>query len=211
MVKDLEAKALAGDPEAQALLHFVRLLRHKDYPGARAYAEEFPEEAKERLLAGLRLLEEAPEGLQDPLFAAEREVLLGVRAVGEGRREEAEAHFQRALALDPHHHRALANLGNLYQERGEPEAALDLYQRALKLAPDDPLIHENLAALYKRKGDLDKMVAHMKRATRLKLRPPASLDPLTGKPQPRPLHRRVPLWVWVFLLALVAYFLLKKP
>lgn len=211
MLPDLEAKALAGDAEAQALLHFLRLLRRKEYQEARAYAEGFPEELRERLLAGLSLLEEAPERLEDPLFAAEREVLLGVRAVREGRREEAEVRFQKALALDPHHHRALSNLGNLYLERGELEVALDLYQRALKLAPEDPLIHENLAALYKRKGDLDRMVAHMKQATRLKMRPPVSLDPLTGKPQRRPLHRRLPLWVWVFLLTLLAYLLLKKP
>ena len=221
MLPDLEAKALAGDPEAQALLHFLRLLRRKEYQEARVYAEGFPEELRERLLAGLSLLvafaegktslEEAPERLEDPLFAAEREVLLGVRAVREGRREEAEARFQKALALDPHHHRALSNLGNLYLERGELEAALDLYQRALKLAPEDPLVHENLAALYKKKGDLDRMVAHMKQATRLKMRPPVSLDPLTGKPQRRPLHRRIPLWVWVFLLTLLAYLLLKKP
>ncbi len=211
MLPDLEAKALAGDPEAQALLHFLRLLRCKEYQEARVYAEGFPEELRERLLAGLSLLEEAPERLEDPLFAAEREVLLGVRAVREGRREEAEARFQKALALDPHHHRALSNLGNLYLERGELEAALDLYQRALKLAPEDPLVHENLAALYKRKGDLDRMIAHMKQATRLKMRPPVSLDPLTGKPQRRPLHRRIPLWVWVFLLTLLAYLLLKKP
>lgn len=211
MVKDLEAQALAGDPEAMALLHFVRLLRYKDYPGARAYAEGFPEGLKERLLAGLSLLVETPECLEDPLFAAEREVVLGVKSVGEGRRQEAEAHFHKALSLDPQHHRALVNLGNLYQERGELEVALDLYQRALELAPEDPLIHENLAALYKKKGDLDRMVAHMKRATRLKMRPPGPLDPVTGKPQPRPFHRRIPLWVWVFLLALLAYFLLKKP
>jgi tetratricopeptide (TPR) repeat protein len=211
MLPDLEAKALAGDAEAQALLYFLRLLRRKEYQEARAYAEGFPEELRARLLAGLSLLEESPERLEDPLFAAEREVLLGVRAVREGRREEAEARFQKALALDPHHHRALSNLGNLHLERGELEAALDLYRRALKLAPEDPLIHENLAALYKKKGDLDRMVAHMKQATRLKMRPPVSLDPLTGKPQRRPLHRRIPLWVWVFLLTLLAYLLLKKP
>lgn len=211
MLPDLEAKALAGDAEAQALLHVLRLLRRKEYQEARAYAEGFPEGLRERLLAGLSLLEEAPERLEDPLFAAEREVVLGVRAVREGRREEAEARFQKALALDPHHHRALSNLGNLYLERGELEAALDLYQRALRLAPEDPLIHENLAALYKRKGDLDRMVAHMKQATRLRMRPPLPLDPLTGKPQRRPFHRRIPLWAWVFLLTLLAYLLLKKP
>ena len=41
-VKDLEAEALSGDPKAQALLHFLRLLRRKDYAGARAYAGGFP-------------------------------------------------------------------------------------------------------------------------------------------------------------------------
>lgn len=208
MVPELKAKALAGDLEAQALLHFLGLLRRKDYAGARAYAEGFSGELRERLLEGLALLAEDPGRLEDPLFAAEREVVLGVKAVGEGRREEAEARFQKALSLDPEHHRALTNLANLYQERGELEAALDLYQRALKLAPEDPLVHENLAALYKRKGDLDKMVAHMKRATRLKMRPSAPLDPLTGKAQRR---LRVPLWAWVFLLTLLAYLFLKKP
>ncbi|WP_234554467.1 tetratricopeptide repeat protein [Thermus caliditerrae] len=208
MVPELKAKALAGDLEAQALLHFLGLLRRKDYAGAQAYAEGFSGELRERLLEGLAFLAEDPGRLEDPLFAAEREVVLGVKAVGEGRREEAEARFQKALSLDPEHHRALTNLANLYQERGELEAALDLYQRALKLAPEDPLVHENLAALYKRKGDLDKMVAHMKRATRLKMRPSAPLDPLTGKAQRR---LRVPLWAWVFLLTLLAYLLLKKP
>jgi tetratricopeptide (TPR) repeat protein len=208
VVTELKAKALAGDSEAEALLRFLALLRAKDYAAARAYAEGFPEGLRERLLAGLALLEEAPERLEDPLFLAEKEVLLGVRAVGEGRRGEAEAHFQKALALDPEHHRALTNLGTLYLERGELEAALDLYQKALRLAPEDPLLHENLAALYKRKGDLDRMVAHMKRATRLKMAPPPVLDPLTGK---RVRRKRVPLWVWVFLLALLAYLLLHKP
>ena len=207
-VKDLEAEALSGDRKAQALLHLLRLLRRKDYAGARAYAEGFPEGERERLLRGLSLLEEDPEALDDPFFAAEKEVVLGVKAVREGRREEAEAHFKRALALDPAHHRALTNLGTLHLERGELEEALALYQEALKLAPEDPLLHENLAALYKRKGDLDKMVAHMKRATRLKMAPPPSLDPLTGKPR-----RRFPLppWAWLLLFALLAYLFLHKP
>ncbi|GGN06156.1 hypothetical protein GCM10007092_21310 [Thermus composti] len=208
MVAELKARALAGDEEAKALLAFLAFLRAKDYAGARSYAEGFPEGEKERLLRGLALLEEDPEALDDPLFAAEKEVLLGVKAVGEGRREAAEAHFQRALELDPEHHRALINLGTLHLERGELEAALEFYQKALRLAPEDPLLHENLAALYKRKGDLDKMVAHLKRATRLKMAPPPSLDPLTGKPRRR---FRLPLWAWLLLLALLAYLFLHKP
>nr|WP_243095569.1 tetratricopeptide repeat protein [Thermus thalpophilus] len=206
MVDELKRRALAGDGEAEALLRFLPLLRAKDYAAAKTYAEGFPEGLRERLLRGLALLAENPQALEDPLFAAEREVVLGVEAVRQGRRAEAEAHFQGALALDPEHHRALTNLGTLYLERGDLEAALDLYQKALKLAPEDPLLHENLAALYKRKGDLDRMVAHMKRATRLKMAPPSPLDPLTGQ---RVRRKRVPLWVWVFLLALLAYLLYK--
>lgn len=191
----------------EALARFLALLRRKDYPGARAYAEGFPGEERERLLRSLSLLEEDPEALDDPLFAAEKEVVLGVRAAREGRWEEALERFQKALELDPLHHRALVNLGTLHLERGEVEAALALYQKALKLFPDDPLLHENLAALYKRKGDLSRMVAHMKRATRLKMAPPPSLDPLTGKPERR---LRFPAWVWLLALALLAY-LLHKP
>ncbi|WP_117238105.1 tetratricopeptide repeat protein [Thermus sediminis] len=193
---------------ADPLDHFLALLRRKDYGGARAYAEGFPEGEKERLLKGLDLLERAPEALEDPLFAAEKEVVLGVKAVREGRREEAEARFQKALTLDPLHHRALTNLGSLHLERGEEEAALDLYGKALRLAPDDPLLHENLAALYKRRGDLDKMVAHMKRATRLRMTPPAPLDPLTGE---RKRSIRIPLWALFLLLALLAYLFLYRP
>lgn len=207
MIPDLEAKAQRGDPEAQALLHFLRLLRGKAYGEARAYAQGFPEGLRARLLEGLRLLEEDPEALEDPLFAAERAVLLGVEAVRRGQRGEAERRFREALALDPGHHRALVNLGNLRLEEGAMAEAEGLYQEALRLAPEDPLVHENLAALYKRKGDLDRMVAHMKRATRLKLRP-VPLDPLTGRPRRA---YRPPLWVWLALLALVLYFLLHKP
>ncbi|WP_347240387.1 tetratricopeptide repeat protein [Thermus sp.] len=203
-VKDLEADALSGE----ALLHFQRLLRRRDYAGARAYAEGFPEGERERLLRGLSLLEEDPEALEDPLFAAEKEVVLGVKAVREGRRKEALERFQKALELDPLHHRALTNLGTLHLEAGKLEEALALYQKALRLSPEDPLLHENLAALYKRKGDLDKMVAHMKRAARLRMAPPPSLDPLTGKPRRR---LPMPLWAWLLLLALLAYLFLHKP
>ncbi|MEN2981477.1 MAG: tetratricopeptide repeat protein [Thermus sp.] len=206
VLADLKTRALGGDGEAVALLRFLGFLRAKAYLEAQAYAEGFPGGLRERLLAGLSLLQEDPERLEDPLFAAEREVVLGVKAVGEGRREEAEARFRRALDLDPEHHRALTNLGTLHLERGELEAAWDLYQRALRLAPEDPLLHENLAALYKRKGELDKMVAHLKRATRLKMRPPAPLDPATGQPVRR---FRLPLWAWFLLLALLVYLLQK--
>lgn len=208
MVAELKARALAGDEEAKALLAFLAFLRRKDYAGARAYAEGFPEGERERLLRGLALLEENPEALDDPLFAAEKEVVLGVRAVREGRREEAEGRFRRALELDPEYHRALTNLGTLHLEWGELEEALALYQKALKLAPEDPLLHENLAALYKRKGNLDQMVAHLKRSTRLKMRPAPPLDPLTGRRERR---FRLPFWAWVFLLTILVYLLLHKP
>ncbi|WP_337845671.1 tetratricopeptide repeat protein [Thermus sp.] len=206
MVDTLKARALQGDAEAEALLRFLTLLRSKRYPEARRYAEGFPEGLRERLLEGLRLLEEAPEALEDPLFLAEKEVVLGVEKALKGEKEAAEGHFQKALVLDPEHHRALVNLANLHLERGELAQAEALYLKALKLNPDFPLTHENLAALYRRKGDRDRMVRHLKTAQRLKMRP-SILDPLTGQ-EKQPF--RIPLWAILLLLALLAYLLQKR-
>lgn len=65
-VKDLEAEALSGDPKAQALLHFLRLLRRKDYAGARAYAEGFPEGERSGFFGGFPFWRRTPRPWTTP-------------------------------------------------------------------------------------------------------------------------------------------------
>ena len=64
-VKDLEAEALSGDPKAQALLHFLRLLRRKDYAGARAAYEEAlaVNPTLEQVEAALKELDRVEQGI----------------------------------------------------------------------------------------------------------------------------------------------------
>ncbi|MBP7370315.1 MAG: tetratricopeptide repeat protein, partial [Arenimonas sp.] len=49
---------------------------------------------------------------------------------------DAERELQRALMLAPNYSPALLNLGNLYEEQGRREQAIDCYQRILRLARD---------------------------------------------------------------------------
>jgi Tfp pilus assembly protein PilF len=48
---------------------------------------------------------------------------------------QAQARLQQALALDPHHPRALVELGIIYEMTGMPDRALALYERSLERDP----------------------------------------------------------------------------
>jgi len=52
-----------------------------------------------------------------------------------GQAEAAQSELERALAIDPGYLAALLNLGNLYEDKGERDAARDVYARALAIAP----------------------------------------------------------------------------
>lgn len=64
-----------------------------------------------------------------------------------GRDEAAEAELQRALAMVPGHPVALLNMGNLHEERGRREQAIDAYRTLLVRGDDDPAAAEALARL----------------------------------------------------------------
>ncbi len=59
--------------------------------------------------------------------------------------------FQQALHYDPRNLHALTELGQLYEEHGQPERALAMYSRALELSPQLPGVKEHIAEL-KAKG-----------------------------------------------------------
>lgn len=64
-----------------------------------------------------------------------------------GRYEEAEADLIAALALNPAFVPALLNLGNLHEDMGRREAALESYRRALDQSPDNRLALARMAGV----------------------------------------------------------------
>jgi len=68
-----------------------------------------------------------------------------------GEYQQAIGRFQQALHYDPRNHRALVELGQIYEEQQRPEFALTMYSRALELNPQQPELKERINQL-KAKG-----------------------------------------------------------
>ena len=75
----------------------------------------------------------------------------GWRLRQEGELNQAQARLQQALDLDPHHVRALTEMGLLYEVLQMPERAVALYQRALAEDPRQTEVAERLNLLRQKK------------------------------------------------------------
>lgn len=64
-----------------------------------------------------------------------------------GNLQGAEAELRHALQLEPHNPIALAQLGQLYQDAGQPLQAAAMYERSLAMNYDQPQVQSRLAAL----------------------------------------------------------------
>ncbi len=205
------AEALAeGRPEAPVLnqlISFKKALYRRDLEEARALLpKETPFTGElSKFLDDLKEERLEPWLSSGPAFLrAEAWVRKGAHLAEAGEKEAAREAFERALALDPRHPRAIVNLGNLELEAGRVEAAILRYQEALKIDEELADAHHNLAAAYKKKGDIDRMVRHLKRAQRLLLYPPRESRGRRGGVAP--IYTR--FWFW-FLLAAAVYFFLR--
>jgi tetratricopeptide (TPR) repeat protein len=76
--------------------------------------------------------------------------------------EEAERHYESAIAVDSNYPLAHYNLGNLYDEQGDLTRAEQHYSIALRLNPNYADAHFNLALLAERRGDFLNAVRHWK-------------------------------------------------
>jgi Tfp pilus assembly protein PilF len=54
---------------------------------------------------------------------------------------------QRALKCDPHDHRALVEMGRIYEDLHYPDRAVSLYEQALQSNPSQPDVEQRLAQL----------------------------------------------------------------
>jgi tetratricopeptide (TPR) repeat protein len=144
----------------------------------------------------LRALEE----LRSDYFMAERETLAGTALIYDSRLDEARDRFERALAVDPNHYRALTNFGNVALEQGRVDEAIASYQRALKLNDGFANAHHNLGVAYRRKGNVAQSVRELRKAQRAMQRQDAD----EARERLRSGARNATKWLRWALYALVA-------
>jgi tetratricopeptide (TPR) repeat protein len=92
---------------------------------------------------------------------------LGAALQGDGRYDEAIAHYRRAIAFRSDYAPAYNNLASSLRSTGQLREAIATYEQALRLQPEYPEAHYNLAnALLAdgRRDNLDRAVAHFQRA-----------------------------------------------
>ncbi len=78
--------------------------------------------------------------------------------------DEARTHYQRSLAIDPFHVRALNNLGVGLSRRGQADAAMVHFRAAIDVAPDDPDAYTNLGGLLASRGRFEEARAVLETA-----------------------------------------------
>jgi protein O-GlcNAc transferase len=94
-------------------------------------------------------------------------VFFGNALMPQGKLDEAIAHYERALAINPNLAMAHYNLATTRKEQGRIDDAAAHYQRALALMPNFAQAHNNLGNALKEMGRLEEAVAHCKRALAL--------------------------------------------
>ena len=93
---------------------------------------------------------------------------LGKAVFATGRSEEAFAHFQEAIRLQPAAPEPYCNLGLAFARLGRPAEAINSYEKALRLKPDYPEAHNNYGNALLAGGQLDQAAAHYEEAIGLR-------------------------------------------
>lgn len=78
---------------------------------------------------------------------------LGMVYLGEGRLDDAEKWFKKALDVKPDSNFASYNLGVIHQRRGDQPGALGFFKRAEEINPAAPAVHYALGNLYLKQED----------------------------------------------------------
>lgn len=82
----------------------------------------------------------------------------------EGKREEAIAQYQAALAADPNFSDALHGLARAYQDLNRYDEAIDIAKKLIEIDPEEILPHTSLSILYQKKGMIPEAEAEANRA-----------------------------------------------
>ena len=144
-----------------------------EYPLAHAYIGDILlqlhryAEAVEPLSKALTLIKAAPSLRSDLPTAGSLHVLLGRALQGLGRLQTGEAHFRRALQLDPRNMEALEYVAASHFRRKRYRKALHLYRTQLEIDPDKATTHANIGATLYYLGWSEEALQSLERALSL--------------------------------------------
>lgn len=85
----------------------------------------------------------------------------------QGKIEEAQAAFQKALELDPNYAEANANLGLILKQQGNLQAAIEKTREAIRIQPNIAEAHFNLGVALQAQGQVKEAIASYQEAIRL--------------------------------------------
>lgn len=85
-------------------------------------------------------------------YVAQSHIEMAALSREQGNPIGAEQELQRALQVDPRNPSALAQMGQLYEDRGQTNQAAMMYQRSLASRWGQPQVHSRLASLNSRGG-----------------------------------------------------------
>jgi len=127
-----------------------------------------------RVLADLGRLAEAETVLRRAVAVrdAAAEFNLGTVLDRQDRWDEARARYERALAINPFHTRAMNNLAAGLDRRGQTAAAMVLFERAIAIAPDAAQFYVNYGTALTRARRFDDAVRALTAAIALDPRDP---------------------------------------
>ena len=92
---------------------------------------------------------------------------LGMALVEQGRLEEAQVHFARAIQISDHYFKGHYNMAVTLEKQGKDDQAVAEYRKALEVIPDDVSTHYNLGNLLRRLGHDEEGIALLTKAVEL--------------------------------------------
>ena len=134
---------------------------------AKQFKDRYPEDVEHYLKLAL----EEQDG-------ADLRLALAEATDRQGRRQEAVAHLERAVELDPSLGAAHAGLARLLHASGRRGEAVDHYLRAIEIDPADAESHHALGVTLRAAGRLDEAFERLATAARLRPEWPAPLIPM---------------------------------
>ncbi len=99
---------------------------------------------------------------------AEYHSVLGSFLLKRGQVNEAIAHFEKALVLQPDDAMTHNYLGNALHDKGRTEEAIRQYQETIRLKPDYAEAHNNLAVAFLNEGQIEEAIRQYQEVLRLK-------------------------------------------